>query len=115
MRALPGIEGFDDSQLLALATGLWRLALRDAEDAGMIEAGRDLDLLARTLHVTFRGALWLWAAGEIDAKELERQAQYAAGACLLGVLTSPHRDRVSERLRAFEGAGPVEIPKRSRG
>ena len=106
LRALPGIEDFVESRVFALATALWRLALRDAEDAGMIEADRDLDLLARTLHITFRGAIGLWASGEIDTRELERQARYGAGVCILGVLTGEHRERVAERLRAIERGRP---------
>lgn len=106
LRALPGVESRGESSLLALATELWLSVLREGERAGMVEAGRDLTLLARTMHVTFRGAISLWASGEIDATELERQAQYAAGACFVAVLTGEHRERVSERLRELEGPIP---------
>lgn len=38
---------------------------------------------------------------------LERQAQYAVGACLLVVVTSEQRERVCERLRALEIREPI--------
>ncbi len=115
LQALPSIEGVDDARLLALATELWRLALRDAENVGMIETGRDLDLLSRTLHITFRGALWFWVAGGVDVPELERQVQYGAGTCLLAVLTTEHRERVADRLRTLEADRPAAEPTRREG
>lgn len=45
-----------------------------------METDRSIDLLARTRHVGFRGARTLWATGEVDVDELERQAEYGAGA-----------------------------------
>lgn len=109
LRALPGVETLGGTPLFALATELWLSLLREAERAGRIEAGRDLDLLARTMHVTFRGAISLWASGEIDACEFERQAQYAVGACLLAVLTAKHRERVSKRICGYERRDSIAV------
>ena len=75
IRALSAIAAPDQSQLLAQATDLWRLSLRDAHAAGLIEPGRNLDMLASALHVAFRGALSLWTLGEIDAEQLERHLE----------------------------------------
>ena len=54
----------------------------------------------------------LWASGEIDTRELERQARYGAGVCILGVLTGEHRERVTERLRAIERGPRAAVAKR---
>ena len=102
LRELPGAGREGDEHLLALATSLWRLALRDVEAAGMVQPGRNLDLLALTLHVHFRGALSLWAMGDLEAPELEDVLQFGVGACLASALAPEHAERVAARVRPLE-------------
>lgn len=103
LRAVPHVAS-GNAQLLALATNLWRTALEDMRNAGMISKEHDLELLARTLHVAFRGAVSIWAVEEVDAAELERQAEYGACACVAGVLTDESRERILARMSELEGA-----------
>jgi AcrR family transcriptional regulator len=98
LRGLFQVEGVGHPALGKRSVQLWMPSLRDAAAAGMIAPDQDLAFLAHALHIAFRGALALWVSGEIDQEELERHAEHAASACLLGALTGVAQASVLERV-----------------
>ena len=113
LRALPAVAPSDDLRLLDLAIGLWRTVLESARGDGMLAAERNLELLARTLHVGFRGTLSLWAADDIDAAELEHQAEYGVALTLAAILARPRdRQRLNARIAELEQPVFRRRPKR---
>jgi hypothetical protein len=85
--------------LLQRATDLWREALRDAEAAGLLDPGLDLEPLARLLHLQFRVALSNWAARETDAGGWLLEVRYGLSVVLLAAVTEPLRPRLRALVR----------------
>ena len=86
--------------LLRRATELWREALRDAEAAGLLDPGLDLELLARLLHLQFRVALLNWAARETDAGGWLLEVRHALCVVMLGAVTEAVRPRLHREPQA---------------
>jgi AcrR family transcriptional regulator len=105
LRALVALS--DDSpapRLLEEATALWQEALRDGASAGLLRPELDVELIARQLHVNYRGAMMLWAFEEVDEQGWLLQVRHGVALVLLGVAADPLRPRLRARLAEIERA-----------
>ena len=102
LRGLAALEDLRLSEIYGTTVSLWSLALRDAVEQGILDPDCDVELLARTLHITFAGAQWLWALDQISGAELERQVEYGIRVCLLARVEEPNRADLEARIRELE-------------
>ena len=96
-------EAASESRLLEGATALWKQALTDGAAERLLRPGVNVDLVARQLHVQFRGGLMLWATGEIDGNGWLLQFRYGIALALLAAVKGSLRSRLRDRLTEVEG------------
>jgi len=96
-------EAGSESCLLEGATALWRQALTDGAVERLLRPGVNVDLVARQLHVQFRGGLMLWATGETDGHGWLLQFRYGMALALLAAVKGSLRARLRDRLMEVEG------------
>lgn len=96
-------EAASESCLLEGATALWKQALTDGAAERLLRPGVNVDLVARQLHVQFRGGLMLWATGEIDGHGWLLQFRYGIALALLAAVKGSLRSRLRDRLTEVEG------------
>jgi len=92
-----------ESCLLEGATALWKQALTDGAAERLLRPGVNVDLVARQLHVQFRGGLMLWATGETDGHGWLLQFRYGMALALLAAVKGSLRSRLRDRLAQVEG------------
>lgn len=85
-----------------LGAVIWRPELELAAEAGVMEKGRSLSLLARSLHLMFRGTMWQWAVGEIGSEEFVAQVQFGTVMWLIGAVTPEHRAALEKKRDKLE-------------
>lgn len=100
--ALDATKGPERQQARGLGALVWKPALESAAEAGVLDEGRNLGLMARSLHLMFREALSAWAAGDIDAEEFKLQALYGLSVWLLSAVLDDHQKDVAKKRDAFE-------------
>jgi AcrR family transcriptional regulator len=100
--AMSAISDSESREIWETVARVWFSDLDSAREDGMIDSKRDLNLLAWSLHVLFRGALLQWASREIDDKELRLQVQLGVAIWLMSAVTKSARSRVVEKRNKFE-------------
>lgn len=101
LMSAPG-EAASESRVLEEATALWMQALTDGAAQRLLRPGVDVGLIARQLHVQFRGGMVLWATGEIDGKGWLLQFRHGIALALLAAIKGSLRSRLRDRLAAVE-------------
>jgi AcrR family transcriptional regulator len=86
------------SHFLEGATALWGQALSDGAAQRLLRPDGNVHLIARQLHVQFRGGLALWATGEIDGNAWLLQFRYGVALVLLAAVKASVRTRLRDRL-----------------
>jgi len=83
-------------------TTYWQRGLDAGIAQGFFQPHRRPDLVARQIHVHYRGIMELWLEGGIDLEGFETQLLYGLSLCLLAVATEKGRPRLLRRLRDLE-------------
>ncbi len=102
VRAMDATTGPDRYQARGLGALVWKPALESAARDGALDPKRNVDLLARSLHLMFREALSSWAADDISAEEFKLQTLHGLSVWLLSAVTDEHHSRVAKKRDAYE-------------
>src|SRR5262249_46517499 len=90
------------SRIVQRSTTLWQRGLDTGIAQGLFQPQTRSDLVARQIHVNYRGVMELWLEDGVDLAGFETQLLYGLSLCLLAVATEKGRPRVLRHLRDLE-------------
>jgi AcrR family transcriptional regulator len=87
---------------LQQANTSWRIGLDAAAAAGQLRRGRDLDVIANQLEVSWLGSLVLWIIGRVDGDGWKLHSEYATALTLASVVAAEELERLGGRITRLE-------------
>lgn len=99
---LVGSETGAPPRALLQANAFWRTHLQAAFDAGQLQQGRNLDVIAHQLETNWIGSLMLWINKALDGSEWKTQAQYGTALALASVSSKATHPQIAKRIVALE-------------
>jgi hypothetical protein len=77
---------------------MWADMVRNARDAGVIDAAVEINSFAINLGHIFFSCIMEWVNGVLSLEEMEARTHYGFAICLRGVATTEHADRLWEKV-----------------